>query len=127
MSSLISNDVISLRLIIVRRTKKKKVFIVSTNKRPVPLEHYLYANEDIFKIVDKTSTFLHAGYTAASKSFKPAKPGKVVGKPQQQQNRNVPTSVRVLYFFLSFNFLRNFFSIKRIIVDCDFIHFLIFS
>lgn len=104
----------SLGLIIVRRTKKKKVFIVSTNKRPVPLEHYLYANEDIFKIVDKTSTFLHAGYTAASKSFKPAKPGKVVGKPQPQ-NRNVPTSVRVLYFFFLLIFKNFCFTLSLIL------------
>lgn len=59
----------------------------------MPLEHYIYANEDIFKIVDKTGAFLHPGYSAASKSFKSAKPAKTVGKPQQQQNRNVPTSV----------------------------------
>jgi hypothetical protein len=60
-------NIVSLYFLIVciedyRRTKKKKVFIVSTNTRPVPLEHYLYANEDIFKIVDKSGTFLHPGY-----------------------------------------------------------------
>ena len=34
-----------------RRTKKKDIYVISTLKRPVPLEHYLYANRDIYKIV----------------------------------------------------------------------------
>ncbi|KAG1176306.1 hypothetical protein G6F70_005554 [Rhizopus microsporus] len=35
----------------VGRTKKKDIYVISTLKRPVPLEHYLYANRDIYKIV----------------------------------------------------------------------------
>ncbi|KAG1439207.1 hypothetical protein G6F56_012364 [Rhizopus delemar] len=35
----------------VGRTKKKDIYVISTLKRPVPLEHYLYANKDIYKIV----------------------------------------------------------------------------
>ena len=29
----------------VGRTKRKKVYVISTMKRPTPLEHYLYAGE----------------------------------------------------------------------------------
>ncbi|CDH60942.1 antiviral helicase [Lichtheimia corymbifera JMRC:FSU:9682] len=35
----------------VGRTKKKDIYVISTLKRPVPLEHHLYAGKDLFKIV----------------------------------------------------------------------------
>ncbi|KAI8584384.1 hypothetical protein K450DRAFT_219603 [Umbelopsis ramanniana AG] len=35
----------------VGRTKKKDIYVISTLKRPVPLEHNLYANKELFKIV----------------------------------------------------------------------------
>ncbi|CAO3643994.1 unnamed protein product [Cunninghamella blakesleeana] len=35
----------------VGRTKKKDIYVISTLKRPVPLEHHLYAGKEIFKIV----------------------------------------------------------------------------
>ncbi|KAH8550493.1 NUC185 domain-containing protein [Umbelopsis sp. PMI_123] len=35
----------------VGRTKKKDIYVISTLKRPVPLEHHLYANKELFKIV----------------------------------------------------------------------------
>uniref|UniRef100_A0A6B2KX65 Helicase ATP-binding domain-containing protein n=1 Tax=Arcella intermedia TaxID=1963864 RepID=A0A6B2KX65_9EUKA len=53
----------------VGRTKKKNIFVISTNKRPVPLEHYLYCNEELYKIVDSSHTYLPNGYKAAAKSF----------------------------------------------------------
>lgn len=44
------------------RTKKKDIYVISTPKRPVPLEHYLYAGRDVFKIVDANRQFLTQGY-----------------------------------------------------------------
>lgn len=46
-----------------RRTKKKDIYVISTAKRPVPLEHYLYAGKELWKIVDASRTFLNQGYT----------------------------------------------------------------
>jgi antiviral helicase SKI2 len=43
------------------RTKKKDIYVISTPKRPVPLEHFLYAGKDIFKIVDQKGEFLGQG------------------------------------------------------------------
>jgi antiviral helicase SKI2 len=54
----------------VGRVKKKKVFVISTDKRPVPLEHYIYANKEVYKIVDNKKQFLSQGYRAAQQSFK---------------------------------------------------------
>lgn len=48
------------------RTKKKKVYVIKTDKRPVPLEHYLYYNKELYKIVDSKKQFLHNGYAIIS-------------------------------------------------------------
>ena len=45
----------------VGRTKKKDIYVISTPKRPVPLEHFLYAGRELFKIVDSSGAFLGAG------------------------------------------------------------------
>ncbi|KAJ1664552.1 Antiviral helicase ski2 [Coemansia sp. RSA 1813] len=48
----------------VGRTKKRDIYVISTTKRPVPLEHYLYigknqtVKDEIVKVVDKDGTFL---------------------------------------------------------------------
>jgi len=52
----------------VGRTKKKQVFVLSTPKRPVPLEHYLYlgfnqnVNTRMHLILDASNTFISEGY-----------------------------------------------------------------
>lgn len=62
----------------VGKTKRKKVFVISTPKRPVPLQHFLYtgsggkSRDDIFLIVDENGKFLPAGYEKA-KSTKAAR------------------------------------------------------
>lgn len=43
--------------------------MLKTDKRPVPLEHYLYANKELYKIVDNKTTYLTTGYQAAANSF----------------------------------------------------------
>ncbi|PWN49830.1 putative SKI2-antiviral protein and putative helicase [Violaceomyces palustris] len=54
----------------VGRTKKKDIFVISTPKRPVPLEHFLYAGKDLFKIVDASSQFLGNGIKDASEALR---------------------------------------------------------
>ncbi|KAI8878004.1 antiviral helicase [Backusella circina FSU 941] len=50
----------------VGRTKKKDIYVISTLKRPVPLEHHLYANKEIYKIVGANEHKLStAGYRKA--------------------------------------------------------------
>ena len=44
-----------------RRTKKKDIYVISTPQRPVPLEHYLYAGREMYKIVDAKRQFLGLG------------------------------------------------------------------
>lgn len=54
----------------VGRTKRKPVHVISTFKRPVPLEHYLFTGidsksaDELFKIVDSSGNFLQVGVGA---------------------------------------------------------------
>jgi len=46
----------------VGRTKKKDIYVISTPKRPVPLEHFVWANKAMYKIVNAEKKFLPMGY-----------------------------------------------------------------
>ncbi|KAF2396208.1 antiviral helicase [Trichodelitschia bisporula] len=50
----------------VGRTKKKDIYVISTLKRPVPLEHYLWAGKQMFKIVNADKEFIVKGWRAAN-------------------------------------------------------------
>ncbi|ERF76723.1 hypothetical protein EPUS_02262 [Endocarpon pusillum Z07020] len=50
----------------VGRTKKKDIYVISTPKRPVPLEHYLWAGKEMHKIVDSEKRFIEKGWKAAN-------------------------------------------------------------
>lgn len=45
----------------IRRTKKKDIYVISTLKRPVPLEYFLYSGRDMYKIVNSDRRFLDEG------------------------------------------------------------------
>lgn len=55
----------------IGRIKKKKIYVISTTKRPVPLEHYLYTGNsqktqnEFFLLQDASGTFQTKGYYAA--------------------------------------------------------------
>ncbi|EDS39035.1 antiviral helicase SKI2 [Culex quinquefasciatus] len=59
----------------VGKTKKKRVHVVSTPKRPVPLKHYLYtgcggkSKDDMFLVVDEQSKFLIDGFRKAKEAI----------------------------------------------------------
>ncbi|KAK8952045.1 hypothetical protein KSP39_PZI004339 [Platanthera zijinensis] len=48
----------------IGRTKKKKIRVLGTSKRPVPLEHCLYYSGELYKVGDN-DTFLPQGFRAA--------------------------------------------------------------
>ena len=60
----------------VGRTKKKKIWVISTAKRPVPLEHFLYTGssgktkDERFLLQDASGNFLQRGYTKAVEAKK---------------------------------------------------------
>ncbi|KAL8354670.1 hypothetical protein RB601_004193 [Gaeumannomyces tritici] len=50
----------------VGRTKKRDIYVISTPKRPVPLEHYLWGGKGIHKIVDADKKFIENGWKDAN-------------------------------------------------------------
>lgn len=50
----------------VGRTKKKDIYVISTPKRPVPLEHFLWAQKAMYKIVTADKKFLENGWKDAN-------------------------------------------------------------
>ena len=50
----------------VGRTKKKNIYVISTPKRPVPLEHFLWANKGVHKIVNADKKFIEKGWKDAN-------------------------------------------------------------
>ena len=53
----------------VGRTKQKDIYVISTPKRPVPLEHYLWAGKNIHKIVNSDKTFIEKGWKEAHQAI----------------------------------------------------------
>ena len=52
----------------IGRTKRQNVFVITTEKRPVPLQHFLFSANKFHMIKDSKGHFLTAGYTAAKKA-----------------------------------------------------------
>ncbi|KAJ3271047.1 hypothetical protein HDV01_007128 [Terramyces sp. JEL0728] len=57
----------------VGRTKQKNIYVISTLKRPVPLEHHLFIDKDTYKIVDANKNFIAKGYKDAYDIANPKK------------------------------------------------------
>ncbi|GJJ09981.1 hypothetical protein Clacol_004206 [Clathrus columnatus] len=72
----------------VGRTKRKDIYVISTPKRPVPLEHYLYAGREIFKIVDSKGEFLNIGYKDAGEALRRK-------QDKEREAAGLPIAVRV--------------------------------
>lgn len=72
----------------VGRTKKKDIYVISTPKRPVPLEHFLWADKSMYKIVNADKKFLDKGWKEANAAIsgkdkiKPANAG--TGQAEQR-------------------------------------------
>ena len=69
----------------VGRTKKKDIYVISTPKRPIPLEHYLWANKGIHKIVDEHKRFIEKGWKAANDALSGRDKIKALAAPGQQE------------------------------------------
>ncbi|KAF7662120.1 hypothetical protein LDENG_00245760 [Lucifuga dentata] len=60
----------------IGRIKKRHIYVISTVKRPVPLEHHLYTGnstktqKEMFLLLDATGNFLSKGYYAAVEAKK---------------------------------------------------------
>jgi antiviral helicase SKI2 len=69
----------------VGRTKKKDIYVIATPKRPVPLEHYIWASKQMFKIVNAQKTFLMQGWKDANDSLQKKKDTRPSVVPSNQR------------------------------------------
>jgi antiviral helicase SKI2 len=74
----------------VGRTKQKRIFVISTDKRPVPLQHYLWCSNDMFLAVDKHKQLNLQGFKEARLSTIPEKERIAAAK---HKNKPQPGSV----------------------------------
>jgi antiviral helicase SKI2 len=79
----------------IRRTKKKNIYVISTQKRPVPLEHHLFIASvvpaQVFKVVDAGKNFVQDGYKKAWDAVYVPKQEKA--KPPPGKNTQKPGAV----------------------------------
>lgn len=54
----------------IGRTKKRKIVVITTKHRPVPLQHYLFHDDEAYLLLHAESHFDSAGYAAAAKHVK---------------------------------------------------------
>mmetsp|Transcript_57247 Transcript_57247/g.66112 ORF Transcript_57247/g.66112 Transcript_57247/m.66112 type:complete len:1455 (-) Transcript_57247:106-4470(-) len=55
----------------IGRTKRRPVYVIKTNYRPVPLSHYLWANLKLHTVKEGNSKFYDKGHQEASKALRP--------------------------------------------------------
>ncbi|XP_061885977.1 helicase SKI2W [Entelurus aequoreus] len=78
----------------IGRIKKRHIYVISTLKRPVPLEHYLYTGnntktqKEMFLLMDAAGNFLTKGYYAAvdAKKERTSKYAQSFGTKSTNQN-----------------------------------------
>ncbi|MBN3308147.1 SKIV2 Helicase, partial [Amia calva] len=87
--------------------RREKIFVISTLKRPVPLEHFLYTGnssktqKELFLLVDSNGTFLTKGYYAAveAKKERTSKHAQSFGAKTASQN-TTPNQDRAVWLSL---------------------------
>ncbi|XP_064458706.1 superkiller complex protein 2-like [Ornithodoros turicata] len=67
----------------IGRIKQRKLYVICTTKRPVPLEHHLYFNQETFMILDPNSNFITSSYMKASERRRQTSKG---GRFQDEKN-----------------------------------------
>uniref|UniRef100_A0A8D3BET5 SKI2 subunit of superkiller complex n=1 Tax=Scophthalmus maximus TaxID=52904 RepID=A0A8D3BET5_SCOMX len=93
----------------IGRIKKKHIYVISTMKRPVPLEHHLYTGnstktqKEMFLLLDAAGNFLTKGYYAAvdAKKERTSKHAQSFGSKNTSQNTTDRSVWLSLLHFLS--------------------------
>lgn len=98
----------------IGRIKKRPIHVISTVKRPVPLEHFLYTGnstktqKELFLLVDSAGNFLTKGYYAAvdAKKERTSKHAQSFGAKSSSQNTTASQDRAVWLSLLHFLFER---------------------
>ena len=80
----------------IGRTKRKPVYVVKTDYRPVPLSHHLWAGLKLHKVMEGASGFLESGYRDAATSLLP-KSARDASKKKEVKPKHVNGSKQLLW------------------------------
>ncbi|XP_016426876.1 helicase SKI2W-like [Sinocyclocheilus rhinocerous] len=89
----------------IGRIKKWSIYVISTIKRPVPLEHYLYTGnstktqKELFLLLDSTGNFLTKGYyaTVEAKKERTSKHAQSFGTKNVSQHNTTASQDRAVW------------------------------
>ncbi|XP_026112146.1 helicase SKI2W-like isoform X3 [Carassius auratus] len=89
----------------IGRIKKRPIYVISTVKRPVPLEHYLYTGnstktqKELFLLLDASGNFLTKGYYAAvdAKKERTSKHAQSFGTKNVSQHNTTASQDRAVW------------------------------
>lgn len=72
----------------IGRTKRRKVFLITTDKRPVPLQHYIYHDQEMYRVLDGTTKQFNsvAMQQCINKQKEKSKPKPMTAANQNMQN-----------------------------------------
>jgi antiviral helicase SKI2 len=75
----------------IGRTKRKPVYVVKTNYRPVPLSHHLWAGSKLHKVLEGNGSFIDKGYSEAANGLLPSSMKDAAGKKKADQKGKPPS------------------------------------
>ncbi|KAL1255760.1 hypothetical protein QQF64_013821 [Cirrhinus molitorella] len=89
----------------IGRIKKRPIYVISTVRRPVPLEHYLYTGnstktqKELFLLLDSTGNFLTKGYYTAvdTKKERTSKHAQSFGTKNVSQHNTTASQDRAVW------------------------------
>eukprot|EP00536_Pseudo-nitzschia_multiseries_P008159 jgi/Psemu1/197417/e_gw1.203.81.1 len=77
----------------IGRTKRRPVYVIKTDYRPVPLSHFLWANLKLHKIKEGKSGFLDKGHQEACKALRPKDNKKNTNSNGKQKQKPTPKPI----------------------------------
>jgi superfamily II RNA helicase len=74
----------------IGRMKRRKVYLISTNKRPVPLQHYLYHDQEMYKLMEGEGKLdSHAIQRCINKQKEKMKPKEMTANNAAMKNQRI--------------------------------------
>lgn len=80
----------------IGRTKRRHVYVISTNKRPVPLQHYLYHDDETYQLMGADSRYKSTAIATAARRAKEKalpKPMTAANAAMQSQRQNEKAAI----------------------------------
>ena len=81
----------------IGRTKQKPVYVLTTDFRPVPLSHFLWAGNKLHKVRQGSGAFIDKGYSEATNALLPASAKDPAKSKSQTKGRPITGSKQLAW------------------------------